>query len=452
MPPPPTPYTPVPYVRDMDVPDTIPLMRLMQMAAEQKQRALLQQGQSKAEGRMQLGALIANALGGFRQEREERSLMDQQRAYAEQKLMQDEQFRRDQLASVNEEREANRALREDAQRRQEALDAERRGALVAEEVGFGPMNESQLTDVLRSPAAGRARYHFGPGTAEGPELLPTKEQAELEAFKQDIAARGGTVGPTGQAVLPPREPVEPNPTEASLALLAAQGNQGAIRALEIIRQQRPPQAPPAEPALVPIVGPDGKTRYGTRQDARGTLVPSGSEKPSSGVQKRVLNFFNRAEQADRDLEALEPEIQQMGAMAQGRMAWAPNLAQTPTGRQYTAAQRAFTEARLRKDSGASIPPHEFESDRQTYFVQPGDDPETLANKRRARAAMLASLAFESGQALGEFLGDADEATAVIQSYKDRSAKPLKTTDVPKAGPLKPGQTVTIGKYQVRVNR
>jgi hypothetical protein len=141
------------------------------------------------------------------------------------------------------------------------------------------------------------------------------------------------------------------------------------------------------------------------------------------VQKRVLNFFNRAEQADKDLEGLEAEIQQMGLPGQVRMATAPNFAQSQTGQAYSQAQRAFTEARLRKDSGAAIPETEFKNDRQTYFAQPGDSAETLAQKRRARAAVLSSLAFESGQALGEFLGSAEEAARVIQSYKTRAAKP-----------------------------
>jgi hypothetical protein len=182
-------------------------------------------------------------------------------------------------------------------------------------------------------------------------------------------------------------------------------------------------APPDEPigALETVVGPDGKPIRVRARDAVGKTPGAGTEKSSTGVQKRVLNFFNRAEQADGELEKLEPEIQKMGRIEQGRMEWLPNFAQSQTGQSYLAAQRAFTEARLRKDSGAAIPPHEFESDRQTYFAQPFDSKETLEQKRRARAAMLSSLAFESGQALGEFVGDADEAKSILQRYKDRAA-------------------------------
>ncbi len=196
-------------------------------------------------------------------------------------------------------------------------------------------------------------------------------------------------------------------------------------------------APPDEPvgALETITGPDGKPIRVRAKDVIGKEPAAGTMKASTGVQKRVLNFFNRAEQADNELEKLEADVQKMGRIDQGRMEYLPNFAQSQLGQSYLAAQRAFTEARLRKDSGAAIPPHEFESDRQTYFAQPFDSKETLEQKRRARAAILSSLAFESGQALGEFVGDADEAKSIIQRYKDRAAGTVDMLD-DKGQPLK----------------
>lgn len=260
------------------------------------------------------------------------------------------------------------------------------------------------------------------------------------------------VNPTnGSVVYEPPTPPAPTPEsrlsgEDLLAYLAAQGNEGAKRALAVKRAQRPQED---DQPLVPIVGPDGKTRYGTRAEARGQLVPSSQQKPATGLEKRALNFFNRAQQADVDLEGMEDDIQQMGLFSQGWMALAPNFAQSQLGQSYTQAQRAFTEARLRKDSGAAIPPQEFENDRKTYFAQPGDSQETLEQKRRARAAILASLGFESGQALGEFLGDGEEAARVIKGYRDRSQAPVSVNQVPK-GELKPGTSVTIGGFTVKV--
>lgn len=441
----------VPYVRPAYEPDTRTLLQLMQMAGQSQVRAAAQRGDTRAQGLMTLGQVISQGLSGMRQGKER----EQAQAFAQQQY-QDEQRRKgfqDQLSfaqfeALQEERAASRQAREQATTTAADASAHKRGGEVADQVGYGPMAESQVDPIMQGPAAGRARYSFGPGTADGPELMPTREQQQGIETRKSIEAMGGTLGPNGQVVMPPKPEAPSNPTEWSVLMQAAGGD--PRKALELRRQQQAAGRAPDNEPLATVIGPDGKPVYVRRSDAIGKSPTAGAEKPSSGVQKRVLNFFNRAENADKELEALEPAIQQMGTLAQGRMNWAPNLAQTPTGRQYIAAQRAFTEARLRKDSGAAIPPHEFESDRQTYFPQPGDDKTTLENKRRARAAILASLAFESGQALGEFLGSQDEAASVIQTYKTRSAKPI-TVDDPKLGaPLKPGQTVTIGKYQIKV--
>lgn len=261
-----------------------------------------------------------------------------------------------------------------------------------------------------------------------PQRNPTEASLAQDAASSDPAVAGPAVEALRMLRLqrPAPASADRNPTEASLALDAASPDpavSGAARtALAIMRRQRPVGGGDTGP-LESIVGPDGKAILMTREQAIGKTRAAGTERGSSGVQKRVLNFFTRAQQADAELESAEGQIQQLGLTAQGWMKFAPNFAQTQLGQSYLAAQRAFTEARLRKDSGAAIPPHEFASDRQTYFAQPGDSATTLEQKRRARAAMLAALAFESGQALAEFVGDADEARAVVESYKARAAKP-----------------------------
>lgn len=166
-------------------------------------------------------------------------------------------------------------------------------------------------------------------------------------------------------------------------------------------------------------------------------------KPPTGAQQRALNFFNRAKQASDEIDTISEEIANLGTAGQYRLKYAPNIMQTQTGQTYDAAQRAFTEARLRKDSGAAIPEQEFENDRRTYFVQPGDSKKTIEQKTRARAAILASLAYESGPALVGFYGDG--APEMLDEYKristGRSA-PAPTTPPPAGG-------VKVGRFTVR---
>jgi len=412
------------YIRSPYVPDQQSLLDLMRMAAQDRSRSDLQRAQLRSQGVMNIGELIAGTLASFRQDRErqEAGRVAQQRQEQEDAFKRrDQQLREADLLARIGEREQATARQREIDQRQATMDAQKAGDTRAKAIGYGPMAEMDVDTVMQSPErAGDVRYAFGPGTADGPELMPTREQRRGIETENAIKQMGGTIGPNGQVVMPPKPEREPNPTEASLAMLAAKGDKGAERALQIIRSLR--QTDRAPDALVPVVGPDGKTRYGTRTEARGQLVPSSQQKPATGLEKRALNFFNRAQQADTDLETMEEEIQKMNLGGQTWMSVMPNFLQSGLGQRYTQAQRAFTEARLRKDSGAAIPENEFESDRKTYFVQPGDDLETQEQKRRARATMLASLGFESGQALGEFLGDSEEASKLVQGYRERSQR------------------------------
>ncbi len=247
-------------------------------------------------------------------------------------------------------------------------------------------------------------------------------------------------------VAPPAQSVA-NPNKETLALRAAQGDQEAIAALKMLETQGAERNPTEWSVLMQAAqgdanralqlqrqqqqsGTGGRDQVWVKRGGNIIPIPKGSAQPgdepysptqtrtATGVQNKTLGFFNRAKQADDDMQKIEPQIERLGYLDQQRMKRAPNFAQTQLGQSYNQAQRAFTEARLRKDSGAAIPPQEFENDRQTYFAQPGDSPSTAKQKARARAAVLASLAFEAGAALEGFYGD--EAPSLIESYKARS--------------------------------
>lgn len=130
----------------------------------------------------------------------------------------------------------------------------------------------------------------------------------------------------------------------------------------------------------------------------------GGSKPSLGTERQTLAYFNRAQQASDDIGNMEDTIAKMGLAGQARLQMAPNFMQSADNQVYRQAQRAFTEARLRKESGAAIPQGEYENDARTYFAQPGDGPEIIAQKRRARAVVLEGLKFGAGKAYDEFYG------------------------------------------------
>lgn len=199
------------------------------------------------------------------------------------------------------------------------------------------------------------------------------------------------------------------PTPSSIAMEAAGGD--AAKALSLMHQPAPMSAYQAE-----------QLKLARSREAREAAKPVGSEKPPTGQQNRALGFFNRARQADDDLEAIEGDINALGVVGQERLKHAPNALQSEAGQKYHQARRAFTEARLRKDSGATIKDSEYEADEKTYFPQPFDSKEVLEQKRRARANVLASLAAEAGDsALRNFYGD--DGPGLVDVYRSKSAKP-----------------------------
>jgi hypothetical protein len=155
-------------------------------------------------------------------------------------------------------------------------------------------------------------------------------------------------------------------------------------------------------------GSDGQTYDMTGRPVGGTIAPESevkAPKPATPAERGVLAYHNRAKQAEDTISGLEAAVRDKGIVGGAVLKWAPNILQPAENQTYRQAQRAFTEARLRKESGAAIPPEEFASDERTYFAQPGDSPAVLEKKRQGRAKVLEGLAFSSGKAYDEFYGE-----------------------------------------------
>ena len=70
---------------------------------------------------------------------------------------------------------------------------------------------------------------------------------------------------------------------------------------------------------------------------------------------------------------------------------------TSPARQFMQAERNFINAVLRRESGATISPAEFENARKQYIPQPGDDQKTLEMKKRNREVQLHGLVKQAGR-------------------------------------------------------
>ena len=190
--------------------------------------------------------------------------------------------------------------------------------------------------------------------------------------------------------------------------MANQNNQNDLNRRNTIQAANMRVSNQGEP-LVSVQGPEGPMLV-PRSQAAG-MTPASSNKPITGMERTALSFYNRAKEAldilavpDKNGQSLEDRIanQWIGGQIQGQIA--PNMFQTTEQQRYRQAQRAFTEARLRKESGAAIAPLEYENDAKTYFKQPGDAPEVVEQKRIARQEVLDGLAYTSGRAYEDAYG------------------------------------------------
>ena len=132
-------------------------------------------------------------------------------------------------------------------------------------------------------------------------------------------------------------------------------------------------------------------------------------KPPTGADRNTLNYFRRMLEAERSARAAEDKVSTARDLVPSELPMVPemfeNFIATPEGQAYRQAQRMFTEARLRKESGAAIPENEFANDRRMNFRMPADTPETIKQKRRARLETMRGIGNASGRALQEFYGD-----------------------------------------------
>jgi len=168
------------------------------------------------------------------------------------------------------------------------------------------------------------------------------------------------------------------------------------------------------------------------------LTPSQSGSGGSGGglketagERNALGFYVRGKDALESIDSVEDKV--TGTLqSQGALQYLPNLFQSGDQQIYRQLQRQFTEARLRKESGAAIPTSEFDSDSKTYFAQPGDTFETLARKKAARVKVLESLKISSGNAYKNYANDPGNASTSLPESRiliDLQGNPVDASDL-----------------------
>ena len=191
-------------------------------------------------------------------------------------------------------------------------------------------------------------------------------------------------------------------------------------------------------AIDPRVLAAGVSGRAAIEAARQRGSATAANKPPTGADRNTLNYFRRMLEAERNARAVEDNVSPTRDLATAEVPMLPemleNFIRTPEGRRYVQAQRMFTEARLRKESGAAIPENEFSNDRRMNFRDPSDDAKTIAQKRKARLETMRGIGNASGRAFSEFYGDDQTLDSLLSEFNDDAPKGAAPLSAPPTAP------------------
>jgi len=162
-----------------------------------------------------------------------------------------------------------------------------------------------------------------------------------------------------------------------------------------------PYKPPrgAIPGGSPIPGSGAGTPIRTAAPppgAQAVNVPNAKPTPLTEGQGNAATFSERMAQADKILA----DTQSAGLNPTNHfLAGVPgvgNYLVSPEYQRYDQASRNFINATLRRESGASISPDEFDNARKQYLPQPGDSEKVLADKAQNRKTAVDGMVRSAG--------------------------------------------------------
>ncbi len=143
------------------------------------------------------------------------------------------------------------------------------------------------------------------------------------------------------------------------------------------------------------------------------------DRPLTEGQRKTAGLLSRGRAARVRVDQIEPSIGTMEILS-------PNWLNTAKGQRYKQASKQWIQSVLRDESGAAIGKDEEQSYFETYFVQPNDSPEVIADKKQAR--------LEAEDAMDLKIGGSGGATAaggngnggnVVKWGRDANGRPVR---------------------------
>lgn len=152
-----------------------------------------------------------------------------------------------------------------------------------------------------------------------------------------------------------------------------------------------------------VYPPSAENPQGRFVQVAGATKP---EKPLNEYQGQSVSYGTRAADSHNLLNSIETKINTSGLSTKQGLENMPlvggiagglaNYALSPDQQRVDQAQRNFINATLRRESGATISPSEFDNAQKQYLVRPGDSQEVITQKRRNRDLVIKGLARSAG--------------------------------------------------------
>lgn len=177
--------------------------------------------------------------------------------------------------------------------------------------------------------------------------------------------------------------------------------------------QAPSMPPPAPSTQSPSISDQVKQEYENKyrqalESARGNAkltqeIQAKYFKDTTEMnesQSKAAEFSNRVLSSEPIL-ADTKKAEEAAKLSQKVLSNIPligNYVVSSDAKSFNQAQRDFINAVLRRESGAAIAKEEFENASQQYFPQPGDDAETLAQKKKNRETTIRGIVTSAGPA------------------------------------------------------
>ena len=146
--------------------------------------------------------------------------------------------------------------------------------------------------------------------------------------------------------------------------------------------------------------------------------PTEGQLAGAGYLQRMTSAENILRDVERRAGVVSIPLEKTILMETGAEGFVLN----PTEQSIAQAQRDWVRAKLRKESGAVIGAEEMAAEIRTYFPQPGEGPETVAQKAESRRRAERQMQIGSGSA-------AEQAGEISPEY----AAPIRADELSRAG-------------------